>query len=281
MTTPLTGRSSGELLRRRLREPERVKWQSGLGEQFIESWGRPRGKPMPEHLSIYGMTGSGKSYFEQWVLRERARRRGSHTVILATKPADKTLSSMGWPIVTKWPPGYGQNQVIYWAKQPGKPGDPEGLHRQQAAVRHLLDELWQDRANIVLAIDEVAYLVEDLQLRRVVTRYYREARALGITIVGTTQRPAGVVRQMHSEAGWQVAFAPTDEDDAKRMAEVLGNRRFYMEVLGTLDREKYEFLLIRKLTGESYISSIPKPKRARKQEPAAVQPEQAPRRPAA
>jgi hypothetical protein len=264
-------------------QPVRVGWDDGLGEEFIRTWGRPRGKNMPEHVSIYGQTGSGKSYFERWILQERARRRGSHVVILATKPADKTLSSMGWPVVTDWPPGYGQDQVIYWARQPGKPGDPEGLVAQQHAVRHLLDELWQPDANVVLAVDELAYVVEDLRLRSIATRYYREGRALGITIVATTQRPAGVVRQMHSEAGWRVAFAPTDEDDAKRLAEVLGNRRYYSEVLAELNREKFEFLLQRKLTGESYISSIPKLKRQRKPKPDEEErrPEFAARRPAA
>jgi len=238
--------------------PDRAPWEA-LGPDFIRQWGRPRGKRMPEHLSIYGQTGSGKSYFEQWVLRERARARGSHIVILATKPADKTLTDMQWPIIEDWPPGYGKKQVIYWAKQPGRPGDPNGLRQQRASVMRLLDELWVPDSNWILACDELAYLVEDLRLRTIVTRYYREGRALGLTMVATTQRPAGVVRQMHSEAGWKVVFAPEDEEDTDRMAQVLGNRRHYREVLPTLDRSKYEFLIVRKLTGEAYISSIPAP----------------------
>jgi hypothetical protein len=257
--TPTTGTS--RTVPSRLRVPERVDWAL-LGPEFLEQWGRPRGKLMPEHLSIYGQTGSGKSYFEAWALSERAAARGSHVVALVTKPADSTMAGMGWPVVERWPPGYGKPQVIYWAKAPGKPGNPEGIRKQRASVAHLLDSLWQPDANIILSFDELAYVVEDLRLRSTVTRYYREARALGITIVATTQRPAGVVRQMHSEAGWKVVFAPEDEEDARRMAEVLGNRRHYIDVLMDLDRERFEFLIARKLTSEAYISHLPPPKRA-------------------
>lgn len=250
-TRPTSGRRS-------LPVPERVDWAQ-LGPEFIAKWGRPRGKLMPEHLSIYGQTGSGKSYFEAWALSNRAAARGSHVVALVTKKADSTMAALGWPIVERYPPGYGKPQVIYWAKAEGKPGSPEGIRKQRASVLHLLDSLWTPDANVVLSFDELAYVVEDLRLRAVATRYYREGRSLGITIVATTQRPAGVVRQMHSEAGWKVAFAPEDEDDAKRMAEVLGNRRHYIDVLMGLDREKFEFVILRKLTGEAYISHLPPP----------------------
>lgn len=242
-------------------DPPRVDWAE-MGPELIAAWGRPRGKAMPEHFSIYGQTGSGKSYFQRWLLTERARARGSHVVIIATKPADDTLTGMGWPIIKKWPPGYGKNQVIYWAKQPGKPGNPEGLIAQRLAVQRLLDELWVEESNIIVAFDEVAYVCEELRLARVVARHYREGRGLGISIVGTTQRPSGVVRQMHSEAAWKVCFAPEDEDDAKRMAQVLGNRH-WLDVLYSLDREKFEFLVIRQLTKEAYISHIPPQKRRR------------------
>jgi hypothetical protein len=241
--------------------PERVPWEV-LGPEFLRAWGYPRGVWEPEHLEILGPTGSGKSYFERTILTERARLRGSHVVILATKPADRTLSEMGWPVVTTWPPRkrWGERrsmaQVIYWAKAPSL--DDEGQARQKAAVKHLLDELWRPDANTILVFDEIAYVEQDLGLSTPVRRYYREARAMGITLVATTQRPQGVSRYVHSESVWSVFFTPKDEEDCERMAQVAGDKNYYRTVLPTLDRTKREFLLVHNLTNERYISHIPK-----------------------
>jgi DNA helicase HerA-like ATPase len=221
----------------------------------MEVWGYPNGKFMPEHLEILGPTGSGKSYFERTILLERARLRGSHVVVVATKPADSTLTGMGWPIVTHWPPGYKKPQVIYWAKAKGL--GVEARAGQRAAVEHLLNQLWKKDANIIVVFDEIAYVEHELGLRTHIATYYREARGLGITIVATTQRPQGVSRYIHSESTWSVFFAPKDEEDAERMAQVAGSKKYYKPVLLDLDRSAREFLLVHNLTNKRYISSIP------------------------
>jgi hypothetical protein len=244
--------------------PERVPWEE-LQRDFIAAWGYPRGVWEPEHLEILGPTGSGKSWFERTVLIERARLRGSHVVILATKPADKTLQLMGWPIVETWPPrkGWLDNRdmscVIYWAKAPTL--DDAGKEIQKRKVRALLSSLWRPDSNIILVFDEIAYVEIDLGLRTEVARYYREARALGITIVASTQRAQGVSRYVHSESVWSVGFTPKDDDDAERMAQVFGNKFYYRRVFDSLDRTKREFVLVHNLTNERYISHIPNVKK--------------------
>lgn len=240
--------------------PERVSWED-LEPDFMAAWGFPGGRWQPEHLSIQGPTGSGKSYFEKVILTERARLRGSHIVIVATKPADKTLTSLGWPIVTTWPPNQGWKdnrktaQVIFWAKAQGI--GKEGRKQQARAVEELLAKLWKPDSNIIVAFDEIAYVQHELGLRTTIETYYREARALGITIVASTQRPQGVTRYMHSESTWSVYFAPKDEDDAERMAQTAGNKLYYRRVLADLQRDQHEFLMVHNLTNEAVISSIP------------------------
>lgn len=232
-------------------------------DNFLESWGYPRGTFMPEHLAIYGQTGSGKSYFEKTILMERARLRGSRIVVVATKAADKTLTDTGWPIVDTWPPATGwtkdkrrYNQVIYWARAHGL--NRESQEYQRRKVEELLDKLWKPESNTIVAFDELAYICDDLGLKTEVTTYYREARANGITIVASTQRPNYVPRYMHSESTWSVFFAPKDQEDAERMAQVAGDKTYYMRVFRELDRRNYEFLLVHTLTGECVISSLPK-----------------------
>lgn len=255
MPSPATRRSAARRgpERRELPEPERVPWEV-LGPEFIASWGHPRGEWMPEHVEVLGQNGSGKSYFVARVLADRAAARGSHIVIIATKPADKTLTALGWPVIDHWPPDYGKNQVIFWPKTKGL--DRRAAATQREKIRDLLGQLWVPNSNRIVAFDEIHYLDVDLNLRHEVTRYFREGRSMGITCVATTQRPAGVNRWIHSETSWKVFFAPQDQEDALRMAEVAGSRRQYTDVLLNLDRTKHEFLMVRGLTGETYISHI-------------------------
>jgi hypothetical protein len=237
--------------------PERVEWNE-LGPEFLRVWGFPKGKWEPEHLEILGPTGSGKSYFEATILKDRARMRGSHIVVIATKPADATISALGWPVVTKWPPNQWRKetaQVVYWARATGGP-DERGIQSQRAAVNELLHKLWRPESNIIVAFDEIAYVEQELGLKAIVTRYFREGRSIGITIVASTQRPQNVSRYMHSESSWAVFFAPKDEDDAERMAQVAGNKKYYTPILLDLDRAEKEFLLIHTVTRQAYISRI-------------------------
>lgn len=230
---------------------ERVSWAE-LGPEFLSTWGMPKGKFMPEHLAILGPTGSGKSFFMTHILKERAEMRGSHVVILATKPADATLTNLKWPIISKWPPKYDQSQVIFWPKA-GRLN--ESLDKQRDSVLTMLDELWHANSNIIVAFDEIAYLESDLKIKTPLTRYWREARALGITIVASTQRPRFVSRYMWSESSWTVAFRPKDEEDAEQVATVLGNRKFFKDFLMD-ELQPKEFVVINRDSRTAYISKI-------------------------
>lgn len=233
---------------------ERIGWQE-IGPEFIAQWGRPNGKFQPEHLAILGPTGSGKSYFMTHVLNDRANLKNSQTVIVATKPADETMKKLGWVITQKWPVNYDQNKVIFWPKAGTI---RESIEKQQTAILNFLDDNWRANANIVIAFDEISYIEEDLKLAQPIRRYWREARALGITIVATTQRPFRVNRTMWSEASWTVAFKPKDEEDAKRVAEVLGSRNQYKDVIMD-ELKRNEFLLVQRDSATAYISRIDSP----------------------
>ncbi|QUH03834.1 ATP-binding protein [Saccharopolyspora erythraea] len=233
---------------------ERIPWDE-LEPAILDHWGWPGGKWQPEHMAVLGPTGSGKSYFATHLLHQRVTRSGAHAIIVATKPADSTMTRMarqGWVIRRTWPPDYGQNRVIYWPTS-GKPS--EGIARQRQAVFEMLDELWKPDANVIIQFDEIAYIEHELKLSPLIAKYWRESRALGITLMAMTQRPRFVSRYMHSEPSWSVAFRPDDEDDAARVAEVIGGRRKYKPIL--LDLEPHEFLIVRRRKREAYISKLP------------------------
>lgn len=241
----------------------RVDWYD-LGPQFMNRWGRkPDGGFDPEHLTVYGKSGGGKTHFVQYVLNQRAMARGSAVVGVVTKRADKTIerwaAETGWPILSKWPPDYGQDQVIFWAK-------PTGIslaHRipQRKKIRELMDALWVPDSNTIVYWDELTYIEKNLNLKTEIESFYRDGRSHGLTNVASMQRPAYVSRLAHSEPGWSVAFPAKDADDRDRVAEVFGDRALYREVIKDLDPWSYEFVIKHERSGAAYISSLPPPRR--------------------
>lgn len=233
---------------------QRIPWRE-LEPYVLNTWGWPDGRWEAEHLACLGPTGSGKSHFATTLLHKRVVRSGAHAIMVCTKPADGTITRMtrkGWKLRRSWPPNYGDNRIIYWPSS-GKPSD--GVVKQRNAIYQMLDELWKPEANIILMFDEIAYLEHELRLGRLVTKYWREARSLGITIVAMTQRPRYVSRYMHSEPSWSVAFRPDDEDEAQRVAEIIGSRKQYKPILQSL--EPHEFVIVRRRKREAFISKIP------------------------
>jgi hypothetical protein len=242
---------------------ERADWGE-LGPEFYRVWGRPGGRHDPEHLTVYGKSGSGKTYFVREVIATRARLRGTHVVYVATKRADAEIMKLhnvhGWPIIDTWPPGYGENQVLYWARAKGL--SAEFRIPQRAKVKLLMDKLWTANSNTMVVWDELSYIQGELKLGPELTVYYREGRSNGITNVALMQRPSGVTRSAHSEAHWTVAFPPKDADDRKRVAEVLGDRARFQAALDLLDRQRHEFLIRHDRSGEVYVSHLLPPRRA-------------------
>jgi hypothetical protein len=116
---------------------------------------------MPEHVEILGQTGSGKSYFETCILLQRLIGRGSHIIVVATKPADETLLKTGWPVVDKYPhDDPRETAIIYWPQAAGltKAGQAEQAYK----IMELLNKLWKPNANVIIVFDEIAYLHNDL-----------------------------------------------------------------------------------------------------------------------
>ncbi len=240
---------------------ERVDWRD-LGPQFIEDWGRtPSGAFDPEHLTVYGKSGGGKTHFVQTVLQQRAAARGSHVVMVVTKRSDKTVAAMDWPVINRWPPEYGDEQVILWARARGL--SVTHLVPQRKVVREFMDSMWQPGANTIVYWDELTYIEKNLKLKNEIETFYREGRTNGITNVASMQRPAYVSRLAHSEAGWTVGFPPKDHDDRDRVAEVFGDRARYRIALDDLDRWSYEFLIKHDRSGQTFISALPAPRSRR------------------
>jgi KaiC len=238
----------------------RAPW-SEVAPEFIAEWGYPDGKFQPEHIEILGPSGSGKTVFEETILTERVAARDSKTIFVATKKSDRqirALAELGWPVVASFSETEQHKQCVYWPRT-----KLMGQARKAylaAKVQDLLERGWHEDANTVIAFDEIA-TVEGLsaEVRALIYDYWREGRSLGITVVAMKQRPQAIQRDMHSESSWVCSFRPKDEDDAKRYAEIIGSRAYWLPVLMSLERENYEFVLQHARTGEAVISWIDVP----------------------
>lgn len=227
---------------------------------FIRAWGYADGEFDPEHLEILGPSGSGKTYFEATILQDRVRLRDSAVVFIATKPVDKTIAMLGWPVVTNWQGVKKNRQCIFWP-QTSKVGDEREAFLE-AKIADLLERLWRAKAKIIVVFDEIATSESlSLKLKKLIKMYWREARSVGITLVAMKQRPQGIQRDMHSEAAWIAAFKPKDEDDAARVAQVMGGRRMWLPILMGLDREARELVLLHSVTGQAVITWVDIPLR--------------------
>lgn len=241
-------------------EIERVPW-SELGPEFIAAWGRDeKGQQRAEHIEIVGMSGSGKTYFLATILQERMIVRNTPAIIIATKPADSTLQTLGWPIVEKARELSKHRQVIFWPQT--KAVGTARKQYQNEQIYNLLTGLWHADSNIIIAFDEIAY-AESLspEMRDVIEMYWREARSQGISIIGMKQRPQGANRHMSSETMWTIAYPPKDHQDMERFAELFGNRRQWIKVLESMDASKREFLIRNSVTSDAYISWVDLPLR--------------------
>lgn len=193
-----------------------ISWGEFLPE-FLRTWRENR---HAEHVTIVGPTGQGKTTLALAILSERARLRGSSVVILSTKPKDATLSKLGWPVIREWPPGYGQEQVIYWPKFGVR--DPVGApERQRRSFEPMLAEVFAD-GNRVVYIDEAAYFTEQLRMGPMLKQFWQQGRSQNLILVAGTQRPVEVPRQMWSECSWLLAFRTSDEDELRRVASIGG-----------------------------------------------------------
>ncbi len=168
-----------------------------------------------EHVSIIGPTGQGKTTLALELLARR-----SFVVIMATKPEDPTLrrliKSGEFDLIREWPPPRPvelQPRVILWPKWK----NDSDTEKQRVAIAHGIDGVIEER-NWCVYIDELYWVADLLRLPRRLRTLWTQGRALGVSVVGCTQRPAWVPKEMFSQATHLFFFRSNDPDDLKKMS---------------------------------------------------------------
>lgn len=229
-------------------------------EEFQQMFGRAHRQG--EHVAIVGQTGSGKSVLGLSLCKIIGRRiasdkRPTRVTVLVTKPRDDTVESLGWPVIKKWPPSYGQEHCIVWPRG-GTPST--ATERQRRVFKPLLDTIYHEGGQTVYIDEESDFeepLPDGMALRGTMVQYWTKARGLKVTLISGTQRPRNVTRSMWSEPSWLFVFPPDDEDDLKRVAELSGAKDDVMRIAPQL--AGHTFLCVRrqrKNEKQLYISRV-------------------------
>jgi hypothetical protein len=169
-----------------------------------------------EHVALIGPTGQGKSTLALELLPRR-----DWTAIIATKPADRTLSGLrkeGYVRTATWPaPNPDARRVLLWPAW----RTPADDARQRAAIDHALHRVFEARGWCVFA-DDVQYLTEHLKLRRTLVSLWLQARSLGISVVAATQRPRIAPLEMFNQSTHLFLWQTADDEDLRRLGGLGG-----------------------------------------------------------
>lgn len=168
-----------------------------------------------EHLSLIGPTGGGKTTLALQLLPRR-----EWVTVLATKPADPTLNKLrrqGYKLIEKWPPPALTQRVLLWPRFRGR----RDMVPQRAAIAEALTEMFA-AGGWCIFVDELSYLSQMLRLDTDLRLLWQQGRALNLTLVGATQRPAWVPLEMYSQATHLFFWRTTDRTDLGRIGGLGG-----------------------------------------------------------
>lgn len=173
-----------------------------------------------EHMTAIGPTGCGKSTLLMGLLDRRA-----YVVVVGTKPRDRTLDRLrrdGYRLEREWPPSAPPAvapRVLFWPRI-DRMGDRVA---QAGAIGAMLESIYRTGGWCVV-LDELRYVASPryLGLEAQVVMLYQQARSLGVSVVGATQRPRHVPLDCYSAATHLFLWRTSDQQDLRRLSELDG-----------------------------------------------------------
>jgi hypothetical protein len=220
-------------------------------EQFTEYVFRWR---QGEHCALIGPTGSGKTTLALALLQFR-----KYVVALGTKPRDSTLSQLiargGFKRMSKWEresPTMSPKRVLW----------PDASQMNSAVVQrnqfqNALDHIYREGGWCVY-IDELWFIIHHLKLELAVKTYLQQARALQISLVVATQRPAHVPLEVYDQSTHLFFWLDNDERNLKRISGISWlSADLVRHLVSRL--EHHQVLYINTRTGRMFRTKAPSP----------------------
>lgn len=216
-------------------------------------WSRRFAWDQGEHLTLLGPTSAGKTHVARLLLPRR-----DYVVAIATKPRDPLVDRFradGFKIVRQWPPPPLVDRVLLWPRM----RTPDDVLDQRETIRQALADIYV-QGGWTVYIDEMSYVTgRPLNLSAELELLWTQGRALGVTVVAATQRPAHVPLVAYSQATHVLAWQTNDDRDVKRLGEIAGpfDRHALGEVVAGLPPHAFAHISTR--TGSVTVTRAPAP----------------------
>jgi hypothetical protein len=171
-----------------------------------------------EHVTLIGQTGSGKTTLALALLNLRR-----YVCVIATKPRDRTfqkLREQGYTITREWPvPHEVWEKVVFWPRN----SQMRHIGAQRDAIADCLESIYETGGWTVY-LDEIRYVADPayLGLRTHIQLLLTQGRALDVSVVGGSQRPAWVPLECYSQATHLLFWRESDDSNLKRVASIGG-----------------------------------------------------------
>lgn len=222
----------------------RIPW-----DDFLNNFQWERG----EHVGLVGPTGQGKTtllYHLQFL--------HPFTVLFGTKPDDASLDvflDAGFVRMERWH-SVDARQIpkrLIWPKPSSL---SELVPLQKRVFGDAIEAIYSER-NWDLILDEGYYIDEVLKMGSILRLLYTQVRALKISILLATQRPAWVPVEVYDQSTHLFFWRDNDARNLRRLQEVsLIHSAAIKEIVPNL--EKYQVLYLNTRTGEMLRTRCPK-----------------------
>lgn len=225
-------------------EAPRMPWDEFIANHFVWRQG--------EHTALVGPTGQGKTTLLSHLLPLHP-----YVTVFATKPRDESMERLirtGYYPMKRW-------QSLDPNKFPRRVLWPDASTLN--AVQHQREVFHDAFARIyreggwTVAVDELWYVGQILRLEMDVKLYLLQARALGISLLVATQRPAWVPLEVYDQSTHLFFWRDNDETNLKRLSGISFRSADLIKSV-VADLERYQVLYVNTRTGVMLRTRSPK-----------------------
>lgn len=196
-----------------------------------------------EHFGLIGPTGLGKTTMLVNLLPLHP-----YVVVFATKPKDKSMDaliSQGYLKMSKWEP----RDPVQFPRRVLWP-DASKLRakkEQREVFEDAMERIYRE-GGWTVAFDELWFMSQILKMDEDIKTYLLQARSLGISMLGATQRPAWVPRELYTSCTHLLFWRTNDEEDLRSLGGIgWRSATFIRETVA--DLEPFQCLYVNTRTG--------------------------------
>lgn len=197
-----------------------------------------------EHFGLIGPTGQGKTNMLINLLSLH-----KYVVVFATKPRDISMTILadnGYHIIREWqsidPKKYPRR--ILWPDATTLDADA----RQTEVFGNAFRSIYRE-GHWTIAIDELWYIINILNLDREVKTILLQGRAMGISLIVATQRPAWVPLEVYDQSTHLMFWRDNDETNLRRLSGISYRSADLIRSI-IPDLEPHQILYVNTRTGE-------------------------------